>query len=167
MYSGLNGAEDAGWEGEDRADELEDSADHEADEAEGEQDEPDKRVEDQREQSRGPADDEQDQEEEKLHGVVASFLLRCTQGRGCGFPWLVWVLFWVSFRFPYSAILQPPLPVLLNMNNPWARIANSVPAVRIVIRAKVIFGVKTGAESVGIALVVRNGVADEAGHQDV
>ena len=64
----LDGADETGGEGEERADELEYAAYYEADETEGEQDEPDDGEEHEREQSGGPADDEEDDEEEKLHG---------------------------------------------------------------------------------------------------
>ena len=71
-WPGLNGAEDAGGEGEEGSDELEDATDDDADEAEGEKDQPDEGVEDQREERCGPADDQEDQEEEKLHGGCLS-----------------------------------------------------------------------------------------------
>ena len=69
----LDGAKDAGGEGEEGGDELEDTADNDADQAKGKKDQPDERVEDQREEGRGPADDEEDQEEEKLHGACLPF----------------------------------------------------------------------------------------------
>ena len=83
----LDGAEDAGGEGEEGGDELEDTADNDADEAKGKKDQPDERVEDQREESRGPADDEEDQEEEKLHGVWLPFF-GLYAGGGVVVPWL-------------------------------------------------------------------------------
>src|SRR6202041_3199392 len=79
--AGLDGTDEAGGEGEDGANQLEDASDDNAQQAEGEKDQPDKGVEDQGEQGYGPAEDEQDQQEEKLHGVAAAFLLRCTQGQ--------------------------------------------------------------------------------------
>ena len=48
--AGLDGADHAGGEGEERADELEYAADHDADQTEGQQDQPDEGVEDQSEQ---------------------------------------------------------------------------------------------------------------------
>ena len=79
--AGLDGTDEAGGEGEDGANQLEDASDDNAQQAEGEKDQPDKGVEDQGEHGCGPAEDEEDQEEEKIHGVVAAILLRCTQGR--------------------------------------------------------------------------------------
>jgi hypothetical protein len=83
--AGLDGTDQACGEGEDGADELEDASDDDAEHAEGEKDQPDKGVEDQGEQGCGPAEDEEDQKEEKLHWVVAAIPLRCTQGRRCWF----------------------------------------------------------------------------------
>lgn len=69
----LNGADHAGGEGEEGADELEYAADYDAHQAEGQEDEPDEGVEDEREQGCRPAEDEEDQEEEKLHGSWLPF----------------------------------------------------------------------------------------------
>ena len=51
------------------------ATDYDAEQAEGEEDEPDERVKDEREQGYGPAEDEEDQEEEKLHGSWLPFCL--------------------------------------------------------------------------------------------
>jgi len=75
-------------EAEDSADELEDAADHDAQQAEGQEEEPDNREEDKREQGCGPADDEEDQEEEKLHGWWLPFF-RVYAGDVAEVPWLV------------------------------------------------------------------------------
>ncbi len=53
---------------------------------EGEQDQPDEGEEDQRDQGRGPAKDEKDQEEEKLHGGGCLSRGYTQRGRGW-FPW--------------------------------------------------------------------------------
>ena len=74
VWSVLDGAEDAGGEGEDRGDELEYAAYYDAYQTEGEEHQPDEGVEDDREEGRGPADYQEDQEEEKLRGVVAALL---------------------------------------------------------------------------------------------
>jgi hypothetical protein len=69
----LNRADEAGGEGEEGADKLEDASHYDAHQAEGEKQQPDEGVEDEREQGCGPADEEEDQEEEKLHGVGLPF----------------------------------------------------------------------------------------------
>jgi hypothetical protein len=62
----LDGAEQAAGKVEERGDEFEYAADCEADEAEGKQDQPDQRIEQEREQRQGPADDEKNAEQQEL-----------------------------------------------------------------------------------------------------
>jgi len=64
----LGAAEDSGGEGEKGADEFENTADYDAYEAEGKEDQPDEGVEDDGDESGGPADDEEDEEEKQFHG---------------------------------------------------------------------------------------------------
>jgi len=56
----LNGANDADGQGDDGADELEDSADGDAQDAEGNEEEPHDRIGDERQESQGPAENEED-----------------------------------------------------------------------------------------------------------
>ena len=68
---GLDAADGSGGEREEGGDEVEGAADDDSDETEGEQDEPDEGIENDCGHGDGPADDEENEEEEKLdHGGV-------------------------------------------------------------------------------------------------
>ena len=66
----LDGAENAGGQGEEGGDEFEGAFDNDADQAEGQKEEPDDGVEDQRGKGERPADNEENEEEEKFDHSV-------------------------------------------------------------------------------------------------
>jgi hypothetical protein len=66
----LDGAEDASGQQKNRGDELKCAMHYKADKPEGKQDQPNKRIENERRNCDGPADDKQDAEKQQLdHGL--------------------------------------------------------------------------------------------------
>ena len=62
----LDGAEHAAGKVEERGDEFEGAADYDAYEAEGQQNQPDERIQQERDQGDGPADDQEETEEQEF-----------------------------------------------------------------------------------------------------